>query len=201
MYALGIVGICVGLMALFMSLFSGDPQPGALKTRSIAQNYMVMQVAVQEAMLLAAAKAPTLAAGDALLAGSACVAPLTKATDCDILLGSGRSADINAWLPGAWEVLHDTASPSQTRWKARLQEGKVFVYGVVSPEEMAALREMAGHSPNLALCREGQGAAACLPVLQEQLPDGSFQTINLPSDVQGAASARPVAVHVLRIVP
>lgn len=199
MYALGIVGICVGLMALFMSLFSGDPQPGALKTHAIAQNYMVTQGAVQEAVLLAAARASTLAAGDALLAGSTCLAPLTKATACDIPLGSGRSADINAWLPAAWDVLTDTAS--QPRWKARLQEGRVFVYGAVSHEEMAALREVAGHSLNFALCREGQGGAACLPVLQEQLPDGKLRAISLPPDVQGAAGTEPVAVHVLQIVP
>lgn len=198
MYAVGLAGICLGLMALLWGVFVNSPQPPTATMQVIAQNYAVAQGAVQEAVLAAVAKAPPLPPGAPLLEGASCVLPLSTSTACDLPLGTGRSADIAALLPPAWDVLVDTKG--EARWKSRIQEGMVFVYGVVKPEEMAALREMLGHSANLALCRQGADGAACLPVLQKQQPNGTLSPLTLPPDVAAAGSDH-FAVHVVQIVP
>lgn len=199
MYALGMTGIIIGLMALLFSIFNDSPRPDALKAHTIMQNYVIAQGAVQEAVLVAAAKAPQLAVGTPILAGSACVAPLTASTACDLPLGTGISADINAFLPPMWTVLTD--SGHNPRWKARIQGGMAFVYGAVNHEEMAALRAMQSYGANLALCVGGSNANACQPVLQQLQADGSRIPLPLPPDVATASASQLFAVHVLRLVP
>lgn len=198
MYAVGLAGICLGLMALLWGSFADTPPPTAAKMQVIAQNYAVAQGAVQEAVLAAVAKAPQLPAGDPLLEGASCVLPLSSSTACDLPLGAGRSADITALIPPAWDVLAD--KNGTPRWKARIQDGMVFVYGVVKPEEMAALRNMLGHSANLALCKQGTDGAGCLPALQKQQPGGTLAPLTLPPEV-AAAGIKHFAVHVVQIVP
>lgn len=198
MYAAGIVGLTLGLMALFAAIFMGGPEPATLKTEHIAQNYAIAQGAVQEAVLVATEQAQGWAAGTPLLAGSACLTPLTRASQCDIPLGAGQSAEITAYLPPMWAVLTDTAGAS--RWQGRIQGGMLYVYGRMSPEEMAALRIVRGSALNLGFCKGGNSGANCLPPLQEQLADGTMQALPLPPAVTGAAQTDYFVVHATRIV-
>lgn len=206
MYAAGIVGLVIGLTALFAAVFMGGPEPAALKTEHIAQNYAIAQAGVQQAVLVAAGQAKNWAAGTPLLTGSTCVTPLTRATACDIVLGTGQSAEISAQLPPQWHVLTETSgtppAPIVTtpRWQGRIQGGMLYVYGAMSHEEMAALREARGNAPNMAFCRGGSGGDACVPPLREQLADGTLQALPLPPEVTGAANTLYFAVHATRIV-
>lgn len=201
MYAVAMLGILVGLMALLGSVFLGEgASPVDIRTQSVATNYAVAQNAVQEAVHRGLAVAPTLPAGESFIAGSECKTPLTTATQCALLLDASISPDVAAHLPQGWKVMVQAASPAVPRWKGGIMGGFAFVYGAVSLAEMAALRSHYGNTATLSLCKGGDDGAACLPPVQQYLPDGSLAAVHLPLDISTAPASEAFAVHVVQLI-